>query len=272
MTTLAVFKLLTTPLLIWAATRAARRWGPFVGGGIAGLPVISGPASVFITAEQGTAFSAAASYSALLGIGVTCFYCLAYAWTARRHGWPLCLLAAFAAFLIMGEAVRFLPHSLALACAVGAAGPPLILRLMPPMPEDQPSNRPRRAWLLPVQMALGGLAVWALTTASAVLGAAWSGLLMVFPVMVSVMTPFAHASGGPRAAMLTLRGLMAGFTGGSSFTICIACLLERLGPLPCYALATAASLVTSFAVSLICLRKTPRTEGVTGKEAGATAQ
>ena len=70
-------------------------------------------------------------------------------------------------FLIMGEAVRFLPHSLALACAVGAAGPPLILRLMPPMPEDRPSNRPRRAWLLPVQMALGGLAVWALTTASA---------------------------------------------------------------------------------------------------------
>ena len=95
------------------------------------------------------------------------------------------LLAAFAAFLIMGEAVRFLPHSLALACAVGAAGPPLILRLMPPMPEDQPSNRPRRAWLLPVQMALGGLAVWALTTASAALGAAWSGLLMVFPVMRS---------------------------------------------------------------------------------------
>lgn len=255
MTTLVFFKLLTTPLLIWGASRAARRWGPFVGGGIAGLPVISGPASVFITLDRGASFSAAASYAALLGIGVTCLYCLAYGWTARRHGWALCLTAAFAAFFAAGEGARLLPHSLPLACAVGMAGPPLALWLMPPMPESAPANRPRRAWLLPLQMTLGGVAVWALTTASAALGPDWSGLLMVFPVMVSVMTPFAHLSGGPRAALLTLRGLLAGFTGASSFTVCVASLLEHIDPLLCYSAATILSLCTSFGVSVYLIKK-----------------
>lgn len=255
MTAIVFFKLLTTPLLIWGATLAARRWGPFVGGGIAGLPVISGPASVFLALEQGAGYAASASYSTLLGIGVTCLYCLAYAWTARRRGWAMSLLAALATFFAAGKAAFLLPQSLPLACAIGALSPPLTLALMPPMPGEQSANRPRRPWLLPLQMTLGGLAVYGLTEASRAIGVNWSGLLMVFPVMVSIMAPFAHLSGGPRAAMLTLQGLLAGFTGGSSFTITVACLLERLGPLPCYALAMGISLAASFAVSLAYYRK-----------------
>lgn len=255
MTGIVLFKLLTTPLLIWGAMLAARRWGPFVGGGIAGLPVISGPASVFLVLEQGTQYTASAAYSALLGIGVTCLYCLAYAWTARRAGWVPSILAALATFFAAGKATFLLPHSLPAACVIGALSPPLALALMPSMPGEPSANRPRRPWLLPLQMALGGLAVYGLTEASRAIGVNWSGLLMVFPVMVSIMAPFAHLSGGPKAAVLTLRGLLAGFTGGSSFTIIVACLLERLGPLACYTLATGASLITSFAVSMWYYRK-----------------
>ena len=61
-------KILLTPLLILLCLLAARRWGAFVGGVIAGLPLISGPVSFFLTLEQGAAFSAAASFNTLLGV------------------------------------------------------------------------------------------------------------------------------------------------------------------------------------------------------------
>src|SRR5437660_633846 len=46
--TLLLAKLVLTPLLIAAVTLAGRRWGPGVGGWLAGLPLTSGPVSVFL--------------------------------------------------------------------------------------------------------------------------------------------------------------------------------------------------------------------------------
>lgn len=82
-----LIKLFTTPALIWASTLAARRWGPVIGGGLAGLPFISGPASLFIAVQYGTPFAASAAASSLLGAVASCCYCLAYAHSARRFGW-----------------------------------------------------------------------------------------------------------------------------------------------------------------------------------------
>ena len=53
-------KIFLTPLLILMCLLVARRWGSFVGGVIAGLPLISGPVSFFLTLEQGATFSATA--------------------------------------------------------------------------------------------------------------------------------------------------------------------------------------------------------------------
>ena len=63
-----LIKLFTTPALIWASTLAARRWGPVIGGGLAGLPFISGPASLFIAVQYGTPFAASAAASSLFGV------------------------------------------------------------------------------------------------------------------------------------------------------------------------------------------------------------
>jgi hypothetical protein len=85
--TLLIVKATLTPLLIAAATLAARRWGHAVGGWIAGLPLTSGPVSVFLAVEQGAAFGARAACGTLLGlIAVACF-CVAYARSAKRSGW-----------------------------------------------------------------------------------------------------------------------------------------------------------------------------------------
>jgi len=66
---LLAIKLILTPLLIGASTLAGRRWGPAIGGLIAGLPLTAAPISVFLAFEQGKSFAAE---SAVL-------HCLAYA-------------------------------------------------------------------------------------------------------------------------------------------------------------------------------------------------
>src|SRR5215467_7067551 len=61
-------KLIVTPLLIAIATFVTRRWGPGVGGWLAGFPLTSAPVSVFLAFEQGPAFAAGAAVGTLLGL------------------------------------------------------------------------------------------------------------------------------------------------------------------------------------------------------------
>src|SRR5512139_2039614 len=79
-----VFKCLLTPLLMTAATLAARRWGAAVGGWIVGLPITSGPISLFLALEQGPDFAARAAVGTLLGINAVVATLLTYALLARR--------------------------------------------------------------------------------------------------------------------------------------------------------------------------------------------
>ena len=50
---LLLIKLLLTPLLMIAVSWAARRWGSGIGGFLAGLPLTSGPISIYLWVEQG---------------------------------------------------------------------------------------------------------------------------------------------------------------------------------------------------------------------------
>ena len=147
-----LIKLFTTPALIWASTLAARRWGPVIGGGLAGLPFISGPASLFIAVQYGTPFAASAAASSLLGAVASC------------------------------------------------------LRLLPDIPGTADMRRVQPPWRLPVQMFCGGLSVLILTELAGVVGEQWSGILLTFPIISSILTPFAHLSFVARAAVFSNSG------------------------------------------------------------------
>ena len=83
---LLILKATLTPLLIAVATLAARRWGPAVGGWVAGLPLTSGPVSVFLAVEQAPAFAAHAACGTLLGLIAVAVFCVAYARSAKGVG------------------------------------------------------------------------------------------------------------------------------------------------------------------------------------------
>src|SRR5437667_321225 len=97
--TLLLAKVVLTPLFIAAVTLAGRRWGPAVGGWLAGLPLTSGPVSVFLALKQGPGFAARAAVGTLAGlVGVGCF-CLVYARLARHRSWIPATAGGLAAYL-----------------------------------------------------------------------------------------------------------------------------------------------------------------------------
>ena len=85
--TLLILKATLTPFLIVVATLAARRWGSTVGGWVAGLPLTSGPVSVFLAVEQGPTFAANAACGTLLGLIAVAVFCVAYARSAKGSAW-----------------------------------------------------------------------------------------------------------------------------------------------------------------------------------------
>ena len=184
----------------------------------------------------------------------SCCYCLAYAHSARRFGWAGSLALALLAFLLCAFLFTRVSCGLPVAVCLSIAVPAACLRLLPDIPGTADMRRVQPPWRLPVQMFCGGLSVLILTELAGVVGEQWSGILLTFPIISSILTPFAHLSFGARAAVLTIRGLLAGFFGTSCFIIIIAVCLEPLGIASGYCIAALGALLTSILI-MHCVNK-----------------
>src|SRR5271157_2814721 len=80
---LLAIKLVVTPLVVLIASLAARRWGDAVGGWLVGLPLTSGPVSVFLAIEQGPSFAAQAAEGSIAGVVSQAAFCIGYGALAR---------------------------------------------------------------------------------------------------------------------------------------------------------------------------------------------
>ena len=107
---MAIFlKLLLTPVLIAIATLASRRYGPALGGWLAGLPLVSAPVSIFLALDEGPDFAATAARAGLLGLVAVAGFCVAYVLVARKGGWLPAALAGIGAYLLAASSWRTFP-------------------------------------------------------------------------------------------------------------------------------------------------------------------
>ena len=252
--TLLILKVTLTPLLIAVATLAARYWGPGVGGLIAGLPLTSGPVSVFLAVEQNTAFAARAASGTLLGlIAVACF-CVAYAGSAKDRAWlgPTTLGLAFYSLVTWAVSLgsfSLLVSTLLVVPLLGVA----LMSLGAPASVAPVVPAPR--WDLHVRMATATTMVLLITGAGSVLGPKWSGLLSPFPVFACVMAIFSQKNSGPGAVHRLLRGVVIGSFGFASFFVAVALLVQRLSLVFAYVLATGVALLVNGFLFVVLLRK-----------------
>jgi hypothetical protein len=238
---LILAKLLLTPAMMYLTSAAGRRWGPGVSGWLTGLPLLAGPISVFICLEQGPAFAAHAASTTLLGMWSSCAFCLAYA-GAARHGWPSASTAAVIAFAIGTVLLRHAqlsPWLGILGVYVGAAACLYVIRT----PKAKPAPVPLPWWDMPVRLGVAAAYVLLQTGIARWIGPQLSGLLVPFPIVVILLTAFAHHQLGIDGALRVLRGFLIGMYAFAVFFLVVARGLEPLGALAAYSLSLAACLV-----------------------------
>jgi hypothetical protein len=243
-------KLIVTPLLIAIATFVTRRWGPGVGGWLAGFPLTSAPVSVFLAFEQGPAFAAGAAVGTLLGLAAMGFSCLVYGRTARHTGWigsTAATLVAFVAGLALVSRISFsLAGAFALVCAtlvVAGLG-------LPTTSPGTPGVKPP-AWDVPLRMIVATSVVLILTTAATHLGPTLSGLFSPIPVFLLVLSIFAQRAEGADASIRVMMGGIVGSFAFALFFLIVGFGLTRLGIGATYALASLSAIVVNgFALSL----------------------
>jgi hypothetical protein len=239
--TTTLLKLLLAPILILLATLAGRRWGPAVGGWLAGLPLTSGPVSLILALERGPDFAARAALGTLFGLVSLAAFCWTYGAAARWTAWAGCLAAALAAFAASTLALRDATLPLGLAFAVVCATLAVIGKVMAGSTPVRPAPR-LLAGDLAIRMAIAAALVLVLTGVADRLGPALAGSLSPIPVFGALLAVFTHRDQGAPAAVQLLRGMVLGSFGFATFMLIVSGLLDRLAIAPTYALASAGAL------------------------------
>ena len=250
-----LLKLLLVPGLVAAVTLAVRRWGPAVGGWLAGLPVVAGPVLVFYAIEQGDAFAAQAAHATLAGLIATVAFAVVYARCSVRVPWYGCVVlgwTAFAATILVLYALQpaLVPSlvSLVVATMLGRHALPSRVRFVPRQARDalslskgaEPGLRTEAdvGRVPPKADPPGDLAIRLVATAALVLvltglaerlGATLSGLLNAFPVLTTIIAAFTHAQRGRAAVVAFLNGYLQSVVGFGLFCVVMAVTLVPFG-------------------------------------------
>lgn len=254
MTESLALKLILTPLLVGAASLAARRWGSEIGGWLVGIPFTSAPVTFFLAIGPGPQFAAQASVGILAGTLSQAAFALAYSWCARRLRWQACLAAATCAFVVVtlvllrvsaGALVTFVVAVLILAVS---------LALMPRRARSPLGGVVLPRWDIPARILVATILVVALTAAAPRLGPRQAGLIAPYPLYATVLAVFSHRLQGGDAAISVLRGLLLGLFAFAGFFLAIAELLETNGIAVAFGVAILVALALQ-GVSLAAIRR-----------------
>lgn len=123
-------KLIAAPLLLALATLAARRWGTVLGGILIGLPLISGPISVFLAIENGAGFAVETARGALAGTVALAVFTCVYAAVCPK-GWLKASFLSVALYVLASWIAAELPISAVTLAVAAAAAIILSLWIMP---------------------------------------------------------------------------------------------------------------------------------------------
>jgi hypothetical protein len=252
---LVAIKLPLTPLIMGSATLASRRWGDAVGGWLVGLPVISGPVSVYLLIERGADFAAVAAAGSVSGVISQATFCIGYALGARQN-LAAALLCATIAYVAAGAATIASAPPLAVLITLSAVTL-FFARKFLPAADKAAARIAAPHWDLPARIIVATALVLAVTAFAGWLGPRVSGLSASYPVIGGGIAAFARLARGPKAGVAALRGMASALYGFIAFFAVIGYGLAALGPLAAYALAVAVALFAQ-GVTLKWLRRDAR--------------
>ncbi len=235
-------KALLAPSLVAGASLAARRFGPWIGGVLAGLPLVTGPILLIYALAHGRGFAQHAAAATQLGLLSLTVFVVVYGRLAARAGWLTCMLCGWAAFALTTLALDGVRLSGGTALAIDCVTLGLGLALLPAAPAAHARSTPP-SWDLPLRGGCALVLVLVLSTVSGSLGPHLSGLLAPFPVVATVMATFAHAQRGAAEGVGVLRGMLSGFVAFALFCFTLSVALRGTGIAAAFAFASGVALL-----------------------------
>jgi hypothetical protein len=241
-----IVKMAVTAAFVVAATKAAERAGALIGAMIATLPLAAGPSYVLLARDHAAHFIADGALASLTVNAANALFALVYASLAQRRSLAPSLGAALATWTAAAVLIREVPWTTPTAIlfnvVVFAVCLPVGNRFrhvaMPPVVP--------RWYDVPLRAAMVALLVAVVIGSSRQVGPAVTGILAVFPIVLTSLMLILHPRiGGPATAAIiahTILGLIG-------FSLC--CLTARLAIVPLGpALGLSLALAVSIAVNI----------------------
>jgi hypothetical protein len=241
---LLVLKMAVTAGFVVLATVIAERAGPVIGALVATLPVSAGPAYVFIALNHDASFVAAGALASFAVNVVAAIFALAYAAMAQRHGLAASMLTAMAIWFVLVSVVNAIAWTTLTAVVFNIVGFAVCIAIGNRFRHIRVPLVPRRPTDLLIRAAMVALLVAAVVTASEVLGAKATGILAVFPIVLSSLILILHPRIGGPATAAVLANTFPGLVGFSLCCLTAHLLVQRIG--------SAAGLSAALAVSIGC--------------------
>ncbi|MEM7405399.1 MAG: hypothetical protein AAF458_08915 [Pseudomonadota bacterium] len=200
-----VGRLLATAALVITVARIAERAGPFFASTILTLPLFAGPAYFFLMYEVPAEFLATSALVAFAGTGAVLAFTAGFIQACRRVGLVLSLFAGAASWVVLAAPVQWVEASLSAGVAFCAAGALIAYLLRRPFDlHERPRAGPARWPSLVFRSLVAGVAVALVSAVATLLGPMVTGLLVTFPLTLSVSVWMAYTQYGSEfaAAML----------------------------------------------------------------------
>lgn len=222
-------KMAATAFTVVAASWIAERTGPVVGSLVATLPISAGPAYVFLALDHEPAFLAGAATASLALTSATALLAIVYAALAPRTPAWVAIGAAVATWFAGAFAARWAQPNFTEAATVSLVAMPLLAwfarryaaaKPLPPVV--------RRWWDVPFRAAACSLLAALIITASSRLGPALSGLVAVFPIVMTSLMVILHPRLGGAGTAPILANCVFGLLG---FALSLAALHLAVEPL-----------------------------------------
>ena len=202
-----LLRMAVTAAFVVTASIITERSGPVIGALVATLPISAGPSYVFLALDHDAAFIAQGALASLPVNAATMFLALTYVALAQTRGTIVSLGAAVGVWFGLAAMVRSIEWSLASGIAVNAVAFAVVLPLMARFRHVKMPVIVRRWYDIPLRAALVASLVATVVTLSSTSGPAGSGILALYPVVLtSLMLLLQPRIGGPATAAVIANG------------------------------------------------------------------
>lgn len=221
-----LLKVTLIPVVIALITLVARKWGNKMGGLIGSMPWTAGPILLFFILEQGKSFGILSVQGIMTGILALIAFCYCYSFVSQKVNWLPTLLLSYGVYAATALLIKHLDLNLWASYLLVISSVLLALRFFP-VPTVLSTQARRLPYDIPIRMVVATLFVLLITGLASVLGPNWSGILTPFPITTSILAIFSHMLQGSNATINTLRGLVIGLLGFTTFLFLQAFLLRE---------------------------------------------